>query len=301
MPFTSIGLNQYVFNVGNLMLGQCGNIILHTSVGCDTAGTVYCVSADITGTYGTECDTTNNSNTDCQMLLAPLDPNEKYVAAQAFSARGYVQSDNIDNDDILEYIVHFQNVGTSYAQDVVIRDMIDARLDPTSLQPGAASAPYNWLVNGNELLVRFENIMLPDSNTNEPGSHGFVKFKIHQRPGNPLGTVIHNQAGIYFDFEAPVITGQTVNTIPLASSVKPTIQDVVQIYPNPGKDQLVVQRRVDMNMTFVLYDIAGKELRRVPVSGLRTVVSTADLGLGVYLYRLEADGKMLEAGKWVKN
>ena len=55
----------------------------------------------------------------------------------------------------------------------------------------------------------FNNIQLPDSNVNEPASHGFVKFKINQRANNPLGTVIENKAGIYFDFNEAVITNST--------------------------------------------------------------------------------------------
>ncbi len=300
MAYTTIGLNTYAFSVGNLMPGQCGNINLHCAIGCDTAGTVYCFSASIAGTYALDCNNYNNSDNDCQSLLAPLDPNEKTVAAQDFLTHGYVRADNIDNDDELVYMVHFQNVGTAMSQDVVIRDTLDPSLSPESIQPGAASALYNYAVVGNVVIFRFENINLPDSNNNEPGSHGFVKFSIQQRPGNMLGTVIRNQASIYFDFEAPVVTNQTVNTIPLASAVHVGLQDVAQVYPNPGKDQLIVQRTVDRTLTFVMYDIAGKEMRRVELSGVRTVVPTADLEAGVYLYRLVADGQMLEAGKWMK-
>jgi uncharacterized repeat protein (TIGR01451 family) len=242
----------------------------------------------------------NNNDTDCQALLAPLDPNVKLVAAQDFSHLGYVETDEIDDNDDLTYMIHFQNVGTIAAQDIVIRDTLDAGLLPSTLRPGAASALYNYVVMGNEILFRFANINLPDSNTNEPASHGFVKFTVSQAPGHLPGTVIHNQASIYFDFESPVVTNQTVNTIPLASGIHAGLQDVATIYPNPGHEQLIVQRRVDQNMTFVLYDLAGKELRRVAISGMRTVVPTTDLPAGIYLYRLEAEGTMLEAGKWMK-
>jgi hypothetical protein len=96
------------------------------------------------------------------------------------------------------------------------------------------------------------------------------------------------------------VTNRTVNTIPLPSAVAPGLQDVAQIFPNPGRDQLIVQRKVDMDMDFVLYDIAGKEMRRVQLSELRTAVSTADLAPGIYLYRLEGDGQLHGAGKWLK-
>ncbi len=300
MAYTSLGSNNYSFSVGTLMPGQCGNISLYVGIGCDTAGTVYCVSASIDGDYPVDCNNYNNTDTDCHSLLAPCDPNEKLVASQNFAQNGFVATDDIDNNDELVYMIHFQNVGTDMAQNVELRDTLDGALLPESLEPIAGSAPFNYAVVGNRVWFRFENINLPDSNNNEPGSHGFVKFRIQQRPGNLLGTVIHNQASIYFDFELPVVTNQTTNTIPLASAVHAGMKDVISVYPNPGHDQLIVQRSVEQDMTFVLYDIAGKEMRRVELSGLRTVVSTSDLGAGVYLYRLVSNGQMLEAGKWMK-
>lgn len=48
---------------------------------------------------------------------------------------------------------------------------------------------------------------------NEEASHGFIKFAIAQTPGNVAGNVIQNSAGIYFDFNTPVITNTVSNTI----------------------------------------------------------------------------------------
>jgi hypothetical protein len=63
----------------------------------------------------------------------------------------------------------------------------------------------------------FPNILLPDSNINEPRSHGFVGFRI--RPHLPLlpGDEITNIANIYFDFNPPVITEPSVLTVPVPS------------------------------------------------------------------------------------
>ncbi|MBL0019229.1 MAG: T9SS type A sorting domain-containing protein [Bacteroidetes bacterium] len=299
MPYTTTGINAYQFAIGTLMPGQCGNIQLVLNVGCDSAGTEYCLSAQIVGTYATDCDPMNNSGSECQVLVAACDPNEKRVAAQ--NGHGYVFQDDIDANDELTYQISFQNLGTSYAEDVVIRDTLDdTRLRLETFQAGAGSAPYNYVLIGNVVIFRFENIMLPAASVNEPGSHGFVKFSIQQEQGHLPGTVIQNDAAIYFDFEAPVFTNQTVNTIPLNSAVTIGMQDVAQIYPNPGKDQLIVQRMIDQEMEFVLYDLAGKEVRRATLNSMRTSVNTADLNAGVYLYRLQSNGQLLEAGKWMK-
>ncbi|MEM9824801.1 MAG: T9SS type A sorting domain-containing protein, partial [Bacteroidota bacterium] len=107
-----------------------------------------------------------------------------------------------------------QNTGTDTAFNVVIRDAISEYLNPNSIRPGASSHPYTWgIAEDDVLFFNFENIMLPDSNINEPASHGFVKFKIKQELDNLPGTLIENSAGIYFDFNAPVITNTSVHQI----------------------------------------------------------------------------------------
>jgi hypothetical protein len=55
--------------------------------------------------------------------------------------------------------------------------------------------------------------MLPDSTTDEPGSNGFITFTVDQVPDLSNGTIINNQADIYFDFNAPIITNETDHLI----------------------------------------------------------------------------------------
>lgn len=141
--------------------------------------------------------------------------------------------------------------------------------------------------------------MLPAASVNEPGSHGFVKFSIQQEQGHLPGTVIQNDAAIYFDFEAGIHQSDR-QYHPAELCCDHRNAGLAQIYPNPGKDQLIVQRMIDQEMEFVLYDLAGKEVRRATLNSMRTSVNTADLNAGVYLYRLQSNGQLLEAGKWMK-
>ncbi len=301
VPYTNPSLNVYEFNVGLLMPGQCGNINLTVDVGCDTAGTMYCMNASIAGSYPNDCNLYNNIALDCQALVAPLDPNEKRVAAQNFAQQGYVLEDTVEPSDELTYQINFQNLGTSYAEDVEIRDTLDAGIAPESVQPGAASASYNYFVQGNVIVFRFENIFLPDSTSDEPGSHGFVKFMVEQRPGNVPGTVIQNTASIYFDFEAPVVTNTTQNFVRIPTQITPGLMNAVKIYPNPGHDQFVVEALVDVELQLVMFDITGKELKRIDLEGLRQTVNTSDLETGLYLYQIQSEGKTVEVGKWLKH
>ena len=70
--------------------------------------------------------------------------------------------------------------------------------------------PIAELNNGGLL---FHNILLPDSTTNEPASHGFFTFEIMAKEGLEDFTSIENTAGIYFDYNQPVITNTVRNTL----------------------------------------------------------------------------------------
>ena len=59
----------------------------------------------------------------------------------------------------------------------------------------------------------FDNILLPDSIVNEPGSHGYVKYGIKANAGLADFTAVQNTANIYFDFNPAIITNTTSNTL----------------------------------------------------------------------------------------
>ncbi|MEL6866888.1 MAG: T9SS type A sorting domain-containing protein, partial [Bacteroidota bacterium] len=115
-------------------------------------------------------------------------------------------------DTVLSYHIRFQNTGTDTAFTVVIRDTLDNDLNLRSLVPGPSSHAYELDVLPNRVLeFTFNDIHLPDSNTNEPASHGFVFFDI-EVANRSLGTRIENSVGIYFDYNAPIITNTVLNT-----------------------------------------------------------------------------------------
>lgn len=136
------------------------------------------------------------------LLIGPLDPNEKINLNGGRLTQSQVQS-----GEWLNYVIHFQNVGTASAFDVVVRDTFSAKLVPSSLEVMAASHPFAFALNNTEAVWRFKDINLPDSTTNKEGSKGFVVFRIKVRNNLAIGDTVGNHAAIYFDYNAPVITG----------------------------------------------------------------------------------------------
>jgi uncharacterized repeat protein (TIGR01451 family) len=153
------------------------------------------------------------------------------------------------NQDI-EYMIRFQNTGTDTAFTVIITDTLDTDLDIFSVVSGVSSHNYKFRMHGPRVLEwRFDNIMLPDSNVNEPASNGFVTFKVNQNKNLANGTLITNTANIYFDFNAPIITNTSLHTVD--DGVRSVVTRVetrdvrlkaksLKVYPNPASNQLTV-------------------------------------------------------------
>ena len=298
---TNLGNNNYQVLVGNVNPGQCGNIPFQVQIGCDSVGTAYCMQANITGAITYDCDTVNNASADCHVLIGSFDPNDLQVAAQNFNQEGFVMVDDIDDNDELTYLIRFQNTGNDTAYNVKIRDIIPTELNPATIVPGAASHNYNWLILNGELIIDFLMINLPDSFTNEPLSHGFVKFKIQQNAGNLPGTVITNQAGIYFDANPPIITNQTFNTIPLATGIS-TQASNVRFMPNPVNNQLqlILPFETIGNTTIELFDVLGKNLQQQKLNSKVETIDCSALSKGIYMARIIHNGATYTQFKFVK-
>lgn len=146
-----------------------------------------------------------------EVIVCAYDPNDKLVDPKGFGSVGYVDH----TTDHLDYTIRFQNTGNAPAQDVVLRDVLDPSVDPRSLtllgyshQPSAIHVE-----SGQEMVIRFDGIQLPDSSADRLGSQGYVNFRLDLRPGLNAGTCIENQALIFFDLNPPVVTNTVVNTL----------------------------------------------------------------------------------------
>jgi hypothetical protein len=144
----------------------------------------------------------NNKDTLKQIVTGSFDPNGKTE-----SHGGIITPQHISGNTPLTYLVRFQNTGTDTAFSVTVRDTLENRLDWSSFEMVAASHPYQLTIAGNDKLTwTFNNILLPDSNVNEPASHGYIAYRIKPKPSVMVGDTIRNTAAIYFDFNLPVLT-----------------------------------------------------------------------------------------------
>lgn len=149
---------------------------------------------------------------DCQIIRGSWDPNDKQVSPRGITARHVVKPGTQ-----LDYTIRFQNTGNDTAFYAMVLDSLDRNLDPETFELAAVSHPHQFElrtdVNGRTYLRWvFDNILLPDSNTNELLSHGFIQYRISPKPGITLGTEVTNQAWIFFDQNPPVHSNPTLTT-----------------------------------------------------------------------------------------
>jgi len=186
-----------------------------------------------------EANLSNNSFLHQVLVTGAYDPNDKTALT---SSRESSDLYFIDGDDWIDYTIRFQNTGTDTAFFVVITDTLPSTLDPATFLPTAASHAHSVSMTGQGILRwNFPNILLPDSNVNEPRSHGFVSFRIKPREGLLVGEQITNIANIYFDFNPPVITEPSVLVAELSTGVPTPAVDQVMIFPVPARDLLHIR------------------------------------------------------------
>ena len=145
------------------------------------------------------------------LLRCAIDPNDK----RSWPSRSEETNSNYtQTDEEITYMIRFQNTGNDTAFTVLLEDQLSDSLDYETFREIDASHPNRVGLSETGLLeVFFDDILLPDSTTNEPASHGFYTFGIKVKQGLEDFSEISNTAGIYFDFNQPVVTNTTKNTI----------------------------------------------------------------------------------------
>lgn len=239
----------------------------------------------------------NNVNYFTSSTVGSFDPNFKEVLPKGTGANGLISV----NDSVLEYMVHFQNVGNYYAQKVVVKDTLDADLDWASMRPVYQSHPCAVTMDENGIVTfTFNNINLPAENQNPMGSNGMLTYTIKTKKNLTLGTQFTNKAGIYFDYNEPVITNTTLNTLGAPQSIPgaPGAGAVdFAIYPNPANTQFYLNMNAAKSSaaTIDITEVSGKTMAHQQVqlqAGNNNInISAHDLAAGMYFVTLRAEGK----------
>lgn len=242
----------------------------------------------------TDITPTNNTNTSTQIIIGSYDPNDK------MESRGeFINPSTFTAEDYFYYTIRFENTGTASAINVRIEDTLDPQLDWDSIEMINSSHNYIMERMEDQVVWRFDNIMLPDSTTDPVGANGHVYFKIKPLVSSE-GTVIPNTAEIYFDFNPPIITNTFRSTFstPLNNS---NIEEVVfSLTPNPASSYFTVNfNNLLEEGSLTLYDVRGRVTLSRKLTPDNLQIDISNLDQGVYLAKF-TNGNKVYTSKLVK-
>jgi len=158
-----------------------------------------------------------------QVITGSYDPNDK----REITLPGKMNARQLKDREYLVYQIRFQNVGNDTAVNIVVRDTIDGKLDINTLDMIKSDHAYTMqITQGRYVEWRFDNILLADSNVNEPLSHGYLIYRIKPRTSLQMGDVVKNTASIYFDYNQPVNTNEERTLIVPNMPQKPSVSGI---------------------------------------------------------------------------
>ncbi len=239
----------------------------------------------------------NNISERVMTVIGSYDPNDKQVTP---SGEGETNMIDPETGELI-YKIRFQNTGTAPAVNVVIEDEIDlATLDIQSIQVlGTSHNLTDVMIDGAKVLFAFENIMLPDSVADLEGSQGYINFKINVVNDLPLGTVIENDAAIFFDFNEPIITNSAFVTLDEESSIQELAVIDLNIYPNPSNGMLNINSKLDIDFVQIL-DVAGRIVFASYINSSQVQLNLpSDMENGMYVIRVSQQNQFTQVKEFV--
>jgi uncharacterized repeat protein (TIGR01451 family) len=259
----------------------------------DYVGELFCLIPD---------DGSNQKEYDnfCFELRCAYDPNDKRVTPY----RGEEKNLTLFEEE-LKYTIRFENLGNDTAFNVRIEDTLDPKLDLSTfrfLQSSHELSRY-FIDSNRKLIFDFQNIQLPSIEQDSIENKGFVQFAI--RPVETIEEldVINNTAGIFFDFNDPIITNTIKNTF-VESFGTSSNNDLTEgtgnyhIFPNPASDRLFVKSGF-ASFEYNIFDQTGRLLKVGSYNA--NGIELEDLSVGFYFLQcISPNRRGFESLRFVK-
>ncbi|WP_293871928.1 T9SS type A sorting domain-containing protein [Flavobacterium sp.] len=225
----------------------------------------------------------DNSFTYYQRVVGSYDPNDITCLEGETVAPSEI-------GNYLHYVTRFENLGTFYAENVVVRIEIDAtKYDINSLQVLNSTYPSSTRITGNTVEFIMQNINLTAASGTPPvGGHGDVLFKIRTKADLVSNDTVLQRAGIYFDYNSPVNTNNAETTFATLNNPIHEFDYSVKVYPNPAHTTI----NISCNSTIqsvALYDIQGRLLETDLANNNEVSFDISGKSNGVYFIKITSD------------
>jgi uncharacterized repeat protein (TIGR01451 family) len=285
MPIT----NGFTYNFANLLPGQSGSIFVTMQVPTiPTVSLGQILTNTLTSSIAAgDINLANNSSVLAQTIVGSYDPNDKVE-----SHGGKILHASFTNNDYLTYTIQFENTGTYMAENVRVNDLLDVKLDETSVKMIKASHPFNLARVGNNLNWNFDGIELPPSVPNTQIGHGYVVFQIKPKVGYVVGDVIPNKAEIYFDFNPPIVTDIFNTKFVATLGISEFNTTAFTTYPNPTTGILTIasKNNTDLIDSVIVNDVLGKTVFTSLINSTVAKIDLSTAAKGIYFVKVKSEG-----------
>lgn len=278
---TSQNTGALNWNLGTLQPFQTGSITVNFNLNTPTesptlnGGDVLPFSSTINGLFTDETPSDNTFILN-QTVVNSYDPNDKTCL------EGIVVDQN-KIGDYLHYQIRFENTGTYPAQNIVVRDTIDAtKFDISTLEMVNASHNCKTKITDDKVEFIFENINLP---FNDATNDGYIVFKIKTKSTLTVGESVSNTASIYFDYNFPIVTNTATSAFQNLSKEDFSSENKVLLYPNPVKNTLFLTSKNNID-SIIIYDIQGRKIQDNIVNSNELRLDTNGLIKGCYFIEI---------------
>jgi len=209
------------------------------------------------------------------------DPNVVHVD------RAIVEPADIGGPLALEYTIEFQNTGNDTAFTVLIENPWPTNCEMGSFTFLGASHPVSIVMDAavQRSWFRFDDILLPDSTTNELRSHGFVRYRVRPNADLVEGDNMLNHASIYFDFNEAVVTNTAVTVVGSTASIAESPAWAgFSVFPNPASNTLTITaEHAAPTARIVVMDAVGRAVLQGTMPGTLLVLDLGTLDRGAYV------------------
>ncbi len=229
-----------------------------------------------------------------QVVIGSYDPNDITC----------LQGDLVAPSEIgnyLHYIVNFENTGNYFAENVVVKTIVDtSKYDISSLQPLNSSHNMTTRIVDNKVEFIFEGINLDAVGGNPPvGGHGNVLFKIKSKSDLVNGDQVTKMSNIYFDYNAPITTNDAQTTYASLSNTIVELDDSFTVYPNPSQSVVNIKSAHTIE-SIELYDVQGRILEKRFENSDSVTIDLSSRDNGIYFLKITSE-KGSKVEKVVKN
>lgn len=277
----TVGSGSLSWNYSNLQPfeNRSFNVVLNVNAPTDTPAVniddVLTFTANVMPSAADETPLDNLFIYD-ETVVGSFDPNDKKCLEGDVAPPALI-------GDYLHYAIQFENTGTAPAENIVVKDVIDAtKFDVSTLQIMHSSHNVISKGDGNGTIFIFQSINL------DSGGHGNILLKVKTLGTLVEGDTVSNKADIYFDYNFPIITEPANTLFQLLSVDDPKWDASVQVFPNPARD--IFNVKASSNITSVqLYDVQGRLLQVKTANEPELTFDISAAQTGTYFVRISTE------------